>query len=788
MKKTKKIKCCNIRPILVLFSSVLFCLFCSIRISAIKTVYASELKLHNYVTYDSYYYSGDFVTYYIKNKKQEFDLPGLILSNGSALGPCKEIFVDILGVQLFYTEGEEEFVLQYGTKKIELTLGNRAAYVNNVITIMPNAPVLYSFNDDLTKHLYVPTRFIAETFGFTYTWNSTEFSSYINLNSTVFDNQQPIAYDGAQLRLLINQQPIDMSEYPGYEFDGCVLLPAQQCFKKTGIASYSYSEGSGLILLKKGEILIRMILDSPVAYIDGTPYLLETVPRLLTPAGTSHPQIYIPADFVCTALGYHTEYDIENDVFCITVSDYDLWENEDDQQNSSLDFFVPDTASYGSKLFSFESHEQVIKHYTSLGYQVPVSITGYSCLNSDALYLRGIDYNTIKITDKLDNIEIEVEDCYNPFWGKYNYNSEYSYLNYCYILGNSNLRITILKMKDLHYYAYAVPNGTVIHFTNKDGMYEDFIRFTGLPTISEEIDLAGKEPSELIPEVVFNRDTFVIKLPENVTYDMISDNDDYINQKFTIHIPGNHMEFISGQEVYQPFDCLKSYKVNYKLDTDTTIITFTTTKIQAYTYSVMGGFLGIKITDPTEIYDKIIVLDAGHGGIDPGTSKGSVYEKNINYNVVNVYAKELFEQSDIKVYYSRLTDTKISLEQRAAFADAVGADFFISFHVNAHSNSSVNGTSVYYSKANNSPNEDGLSSEVLASSLLEHLVNSWNTRNMGVLTAKFIVLENNTVPAALIECGFITNTKDFQKIKDTAYQKKAAKALYDSVIELYKKY
>ena len=203
---------------------------------------------------------------------------------------------------------------------------------------------------------------------------------------------------------------------------------------------------------------------------------------------------------------------------------------------------------------------------------------------------------------------------------------------------------------------------------------------------------------------------------------------------------------------------------------------------------VADGFLAVQIADPPEIYDKIVVLDAGHGGIDPGTSRGSVLEKTVNYNVVNVYAQEYFKDSDIKVYYTRTTDTKIALQTRADFAASVGADLFISFHVNAHSNASVNGTSVYYSKSNNNVTDSGLSSSILATEIAKRLSTSWSTKNNGILADKFVVIHNNSVPAVLVECGFITNNKDFEKIKDTSYQKKAAKALYDSVSAIFEKY
>jgi len=112
--------------------------------------------------------------------------------------------------------------------------------------------------------------------------------------------------------------------------------------------------------------------------------------------------------------------------------------------------------------------------------------------------------------------------------------------------------------------------------------------------------------------------------------------------------------------------------------------------------------MSISVGKPSEIYNKIVVLDAGHGGKDPGAVRDSVYEKDINFSILYTHTKELFENSDIKVYYTRETDTFISLNDRTKFALEVGADLFISLHMNASVYESAKGTEVFYSKANNS--------------------------------------------------------------------------------------
>lgn len=761
-----------------------------------KTIHhadAANISVYNHVTNDIFYYSRDQVRYQVNNSLLTSAPPGLILSNGAAVGPFQAVFQDALGVTTDYVDGKTSFSVSYGPHTIKMTLGTTEVTVNGEKKFMNNAPYIYSFENSSEKHLYVPTRFVAETLGFDYIWDDTVSTVSIKRANILYDGKQPMRYTGSTPTFLLNGIPVTNSIFSGYVLDDTVFFSAEEYFKTTGMASFAYAEGSGLIILKNGEHTVRLVLDSPIAYIDNTAYLLESVPRLITPQNSSKASVYIPAEFVAKALGFTVIYHESSGMFEVNGS-LQSPTTSPAKPSGNSDTTLPDTDSYGTVLFSYKAHEQIVRYFTNLGYYVPSMISAYSCLNSDALYLKGIQSSQITITDKADVIEIKITGCYNPYNGKVNYNPNAPYLNYFNLSGSDSIKILIIKSKELHYYTYSVTNGSVIHFTDADGMYQDYLTFFGNSDItpnkpSDTTDIfSSTDISSYLPKAIFTREHFVIPLPDGIDETAVTDFDDYSKNRFTISIPGNHMAFMSEQDTYNPVKTLQNVQFSYKVSTNTTVITFNTSKVQGYSFTVADGFLAVKIADPKDIYDKIIVLDAGHGGIDPGTLRGSVYEKTVNYNVINVYAPEYFKNSGIKVYYTRTTDTKIALQTRADFAATVDADLFISFHVNAHSNSAVNGTSVYYSKSNNAPASSGLKSSVLATSVVNHLSSAWGTSNKGILADRFVVIHNNTVPAVLVECGFITNNKDFEKIKDLAYQKKAAKALFDAVSEIFEKY
>ena len=183
---------------------------------------------------------------------------------------------------------------------------------------------------------------------------------------------------------------------------------------------------------------------------------------------------------------------------------------------------------------------------------------------------------------------------------------------------------------------------------------------------------------------------------------------------------------------------------------------------------------------------KLIVIDAGHGGIDPGASYLSKIEKDINLSIALKTQKEL-ENLGYFVEMTRTIDNTVSLEDRSKFANKLNADLFISIHQNSFTSTTANGTEVYYttSKPDSgfpTQNSDKLSkSKEIAKLTCDNIVSAIGTYNRGIKDGNFSVLRNSKMPAILIECGFITNSLDSSKISNDIYQTKIAKAIASAV-------
>ncbi|WP_353779392.1 N-acetylmuramoyl-L-alanine amidase [Winogradskyella sp. 3972H.M.0a.05] len=222
----------------------------------------------------------------------------------------------------------------------------------------------------------------------------------------------------------------------------------------------------------------------------------------------------------------------------------------------------------------------------------------------------------------------------------------------------------------------------------------------------------------------------------------------------------------------------------------------------------------------------IVVLDAGHGGGDPGNLGNGYREKDIALKVVLEVGKALEKNKDIKVIYTRKTDVFLELYERSAIANKADADLFVSVHCNSH-NSQAYGTETFVmgftndrrnleiaKKENevifmednyekhyegfdpNSPESlHSLSliqeqyvdqSIVLARKIEDNFSKSVGRKSRGIKQASLWVIHNTYMPGILVELGFLTNNKEGPFLNSRKGQLKMASALEDAILD-YKK-
>lgn len=191
----------------------------------------------------------------------------------------------------------------------------------------------------------------------------------------------------------------------------------------------------------------------------------------------------------------------------------------------------------------------------------------------------------------------------------------------------------------------------------------------------------------------------------------------------------------------------------------------------------------ISLARPRDVYDKIIVVDAGHGGSDEGTSSAyGHHEKDYNLLVLKEL-KQMLDKTDIKVYYTRLSDKKITKPARTDLANKLRADLFISIHCNSEDgDGSAYGVETLYSKRK--PLNSRLDNKKLSRILLNNVAEEIGNKKRGVIRREGLYLMHHSeVPASIIEIGYMSNKSDLKYILKKSGREKVAKGIYKGIME-----
>ncbi|MBR1443113.1 MAG: N-acetylmuramoyl-L-alanine amidase [Firmicutes bacterium] len=172
-----------------------------------------------------------------------------------------------------------------------------------------------------------------------------------------------------------------------------------------------------------------------------------------------------------------------------------------------------------------------------------------------------------------------------------------------------------------------------------------------------------------------------------------------------------------------------------------------------------------------------IVIDAGHGGFDPGKVANGIDEKVINLQIAHKLQLYL-EQGGSYVMNTRTEDNSLSeekrgdLKERINIANSDDVDMMISIHQNSFPNSSVRGAQVFYYK-------NSRESRQLAEAIQKRIRDADDTnKREAKASGDYYILKKSNVPAVIVECGFLSNDMEKEKLQNEKYQEKIAWAIY----------
>ncbi|GAN11033.1 hypothetical protein MAM1_0453c10585 [Mucor ambiguus] len=180
-------------------------------------------------------------------------------------------------------------------------------------------------------------------------------------------------------------------------------------------------------------------------------------------------------------------------------------------------------------------------------------------------------------------------------------------------------------------------------------------------------------------------------------------------------------------------------------------------------------------SERVEDMKKIVVIDAGHGGNDPGAiGVTRKKEKDFNLTIAHLVADLLKINPNFKVYMTRDTDVFVDLSKRAKFANNLNADAFVSIHANNAGTATAGGYETWFTRD---------ASAKFATTMHKKVLPVTGFKDRGVQSKSLAVCRETKMPAILLEAGFLSNPNEEKQLFNAEWQDKYAKAIYDGICE-----
>ena len=281
-----------------------------------------------------------------------------------------------------------------------------------------------------------------------------------------------------------------------------------------------------------------------------------------------------------------------------------------------------------------------------------------------------------------------------------------------------------------------------------------------------------------------DKDVLYLDKEDSFKTNKVEIEDHYLEGYVDVILPEN-LEDIYGYGTYTiGGETIQSIQVSSK--GDKTTFRFNQNRISEYKITEEKDRYVIQVINPKEVYDKVLLLDAGHGGKDPGTSGNGLVEKNVALSLTLKIAEEL-EGTDIKIYLTRDSDVYPENNTRARTANQI-ADMMVSIHMNAAENTLVNGTETLY-QVHANDDADMLTSKKLAELIQSSIISATGNTSRGVKQrTDLLILNGTTVPAVIVETVFLSNVGDALKISQKDYQETVAEAIAEAIEEAFDEY
>lgn len=308
------------------------------------------------------------------------------------------------------------------------------------------------------------------------------------------------------------------------------------------------------------------------------------------------------------------------------------------------------------------------------------------------------------------------------------------------------------------------------------------------PAVQKEESMPSvpQEENEIaINRAETNTNYFCIPMPESVKAEEVVLENHYMDKELWVGISAEQAKeyetFYETKSVYG--NCANVTDGRFEAEKERICLRFALDGVYEYRSIFEDHTLYVEFVPSKEVYEKIIVIDPAYGGEEHGITADGLLSKNITLDVAKVL-KAMFDESDIKVYYTRMDDSNPAAADRVELAAATKADMLIRIEVSGDENSKLYGTSAVYNSKFFIP---GFGNVELADLLEREVVTSISGKACGLIesTEADLVVSSATVPAAAIRVGYLTNSQEAILLQREDYIKRIAEGIYNAVIKAY---
>jgi N-acetylmuramoyl-L-alanine amidase len=690
-------------------------------------VYALE-RVSMSLRYDGavHSYNNYKITLKINNiEVDEKDLPmPPVIIDDRAYVPVKEIFTR-LGAVVDWKPATREIYIGYGDSMIALKIGSNTVNNNGNIVFIPVPPRI------INDKTMIPVRYAAEAFGFDVGWDDATRTVSVSTKSAVSPAESDP--DGAET---LSQ------DSGGQHYDDTAYRPITM---ETSVDN-SVSEITAMSYPETRVTKIETITSN--SYVIRAESEISRVEKLLLPDNRFVLDIYnavmaIPENMIAINDNPYISSirSAQNQVQPVKITRvvFDLKE--------PAGFGVSISGDRKSIVFSFENNYISGVSFTSDG-------------TYDYLRIDGVTTPVVSVFPMFETAQLIID------------------LPLGTALSEKNISVSGLYANALNLSQYQPQTARVVLELNRQVEYE--IYYEGNSAVVKLF-----EPNYRNIRYDGASKTIVIPKPAGMNISAIEHNDYYYLYKYMLTLPVDISSTIGYGEIVVKDDYLNSIEIGSA--GGKTYITLNERRVLATKITDDASNIYIRLVRPKEVYDRIVVLDAGHGDTDPGSIGNGLVEKELTLDITLKIISLIEAENRVKVYATRIDDVYPDLLARPGFAKDIG-DIFVSVHINSFTNPAVNGTEVWYAQHGNDSTK-GISCEEMAKIMLKNMLNELGTADRGVrMDNLLIVLKNANIPAVICEIEYLSNPDGALRLRDEAFKLQAANGIYKAILEVFSVY